>query len=89
MALDQQEIVQTLLAARMRISAAAWLIVRDAQTGEDIFQDVSVKARRPTCSLTGSPNSSRGARSRPATGPSIGFAPAKSASSPLMRACWN
>ena len=44
MALNHQEIVQTLLAARMRISAAVWVIVRDAQAAEDIFQDVSVKA---------------------------------------------
>jgi RNA polymerase sigma-70 factor (ECF subfamily) len=44
MALNSQQIIQTLLAARTRISAAVWLIVRDAQAAEDIFQDVSVKA---------------------------------------------
>jgi RNA polymerase sigma-70 factor (ECF subfamily) len=44
MALNPQEIVQTLLAVRTRISAAVWVIVRDAQAAEDIFQDVSVKA---------------------------------------------
>ena len=44
MALNPQQIVQTLLAARMRVSAAVWVIVRDAQAAEDIFQDVSVKA---------------------------------------------
>jgi RNA polymerase sigma-70 factor (ECF subfamily) len=44
MALNSQQIVQTLLTVRTRISAAIWLIVRDAQAAEDIFQDVSVKA---------------------------------------------
>ena len=44
MALNSQQIVQTLLAVRTRISAAVWVIVRDAQAAEDIFQDVSVKA---------------------------------------------
>ena len=44
MALNSQQIVQTLLALRTRISAAVWVIVRDAQAAEDIFQDVSVKA---------------------------------------------
>jgi RNA polymerase sigma-70 factor (ECF subfamily) len=44
MALNSQQIVQTLLAVRTRLSAAVWLIVRDAQAAEDIFQDVSVKA---------------------------------------------
>jgi RNA polymerase sigma-70 factor (ECF subfamily) len=44
MALNHQEVAQVLLAARMRITAAVWVIVRDAQAAEDIFQDVSVKA---------------------------------------------
>lgn len=44
MALTQEDIIRTLLAARMRISASAWLIVRDRATAEDIFQNVSVKA---------------------------------------------
>ncbi len=44
MALAQEYIVRTLLAARMRISASAWVIVRDAQAAEDIFQNVTVKA---------------------------------------------
>jgi len=42
--LAQADIVRTLLAARMRISASAWVIVHDAQTAEDIFQNVTVKA---------------------------------------------
>ena len=44
MALNHQHTAQTLLAARTRIFEAAWLIVRKAQTAEDLFQDVSVKA---------------------------------------------
>jgi len=44
MALAQESIVRTLLAARMRISASAYVIVRDAQAAEDIFQNVTVKA---------------------------------------------
>lgn len=44
MALTQEDIIRTLLAARMRISASAWLIVRDRGTAEDILQNVSVKA---------------------------------------------
>jgi RNA polymerase sigma-70 factor (ECF subfamily) len=44
MAMNQQQVVQTLLAARMRVSAAVWVIVRDAHAAEDIFQDVAVKA---------------------------------------------
>lgn len=39
-----EAIVRTLLAARPRISAAAWAITRDVQAAEDIFQNVSVKA---------------------------------------------
>ena len=44
MALPQEDIVRTLFAARPRISAAVWLVVRDTQAAEDIFQDTSVKA---------------------------------------------
>jgi len=44
MALSQEIIVRVLFAARSRLSAAAWLVVRDAQAAEDIFQNVSVKA---------------------------------------------
>jgi len=44
MPLNQATIVQTLLAARRRIIAAAWLVVRDASASEDIFQNLTVKA---------------------------------------------
>ena len=44
MPLNQETIVRTLFAARTRLSAAVWLVVRDAQAAEDIFQNVSVKA---------------------------------------------
>ncbi|MEQ2008832.1 MAG: sigma-70 family RNA polymerase sigma factor [Limisphaerales bacterium] len=44
MPLPQETIVRTLFAARVRLSAGAWLIVRDTQAAEDIFQDVCVKA---------------------------------------------
>ena len=44
MALSQEDVVRTLLAARTRISASAWMIARDAQAAEDIFQNLSVKA---------------------------------------------
>ncbi len=44
MPLSQEEIVRTLLAARTRISTSAWIIVRDVQAAEDIFQNLSVKA---------------------------------------------
>jgi RNA polymerase sigma-70 factor (ECF subfamily) len=54
-ALDHQGIVRALLAVRTRISAAVWLIVRDAQTAEDIFQDVSVKALSDDVSFAGEP----------------------------------
>jgi RNA polymerase sigma-70 factor (ECF subfamily) len=43
MALTREEIIRGLLAARTRIVAAAWLIVRDAHAAEDIFQTVTVK----------------------------------------------
>ena len=44
MPLSQEIVVRTLLAARTRISASAWMIARDAQAAEDIFQNLSVKA---------------------------------------------
>ncbi len=44
MPLSQEETVRTLLAARARISASAWMITRDVQAAEDIFQNLSVKA---------------------------------------------
>jgi len=44
MSLSQEVIVRTLLGARTRISASAWMITRDVQAAEDIFQNLSVKA---------------------------------------------
>jgi len=44
MALSQEDVVRTLLGARTRISASAWMVVRDVQAAEDIFQNLSVKA---------------------------------------------
>lgn len=44
MSLTQEDIVRTLLSARTRISASAWMVVRDVQAAEDIFQNLSVKA---------------------------------------------
>ena len=44
MASNSQQIVQTLLTVRNRLTASVWLIGGDAQTAEDIFQEVSVKA---------------------------------------------
>ena len=44
MILSEQEVLQALMQARVRVSAAAWLIVRDTHAAEDIFQNVAVKA---------------------------------------------
>jgi RNA polymerase sigma-70 factor, ECF subfamily len=44
MPLSQQDLLQTLVASRTRIAAAAWIVVRDAQAAEDIVQNVAVKA---------------------------------------------
>ena len=44
MALSEQGILQRLMSRRDRISAAAWLVVRDAHIAEDIFQNVALKA---------------------------------------------
>jgi len=41
MALAQEEIVKTLLSARMRVLASVWVIERDAPAAEDIFQNVT------------------------------------------------
>ena len=43
-ALSEQGILQRLMSQRDRISAAAWLVVRDALIAEDIFQNVALKA---------------------------------------------
>ncbi|MHC1766686.1 MAG: RNA polymerase sigma factor [Verrucomicrobiia bacterium] len=44
MNLSEQEILQALLKARTRLSAAAWMVVRDTHAAEDIFQNVTLKA---------------------------------------------
>lgn len=44
MNLNEQEILQSLMKWRTRVSAAAWVVVRDAHAAEDIFQNVALKA---------------------------------------------
>jgi RNA polymerase sigma-70 factor (ECF subfamily) len=44
MSLKEQDILRTLMAWRTRVSAAAWVIVRDTHAAEDIFQNVAIKA---------------------------------------------
>ena len=46
MKLSEEIILQTLLGARTRLSAAVWLVVRDTHGAEDIFQDITLKAMR-------------------------------------------
>jgi len=44
MTLSEQDILRTLMTSRDRISAAAWVVVRDTHAAEDIFQNVVLKA---------------------------------------------
>lgn len=44
MKLTEQEILHCLMQARTRLSAAAWVLVRDTYAAEDIFQNVTLKA---------------------------------------------
>ncbi len=44
MNLSEHDILQALMQARSRLSAAAWLVVRDTHGAEDIFQNVALKA---------------------------------------------
>ena len=44
MTLSHDEIMRVLFAARPRLGAAAYVIARDAQAAEDIFQNVALKA---------------------------------------------
>lgn len=44
MELSQQDILRVLMRSRDRVAAAAWVVVRDAQVAEDVFQNVAVKA---------------------------------------------
>jgi len=44
MSLSEPEILQALMKSRTRLSAAAWLVVRDTHAAEDIFQNLALKA---------------------------------------------
>ena len=44
MKLTEPEILQMLMNWRTRVSAAAWVVVRDTHAAEDIFQNVALKA---------------------------------------------
>ena len=44
MNLTEQDILRCLMQVRTRLSAAAWLVVRDTHGAEDIFQNVTLKA---------------------------------------------
>ena len=44
MPLSEKEILRFLMQSRKRISAAAWLVVKDAHVAEDIFQNTVLKA---------------------------------------------
>ncbi|WP_395750591.1 RNA polymerase sigma factor [Prosthecobacter sp.] len=44
MPLDHEAILRHLFEARQRLSAAAWVILRDAQAAEDLFQNVALKS---------------------------------------------
>jgi RNA polymerase sigma-70 factor (ECF subfamily) len=44
MPLDHEATLKHLFEARQRLGGAAWLIVRDAQAAEDLFQNVALKS---------------------------------------------
>jgi RNA polymerase sigma-70 factor (ECF subfamily) len=44
MPLTEPQVLQELMKSRTRISAAAWVVVRDTHAAEDIFQNVALKA---------------------------------------------
>ena len=44
MNLSEPEILQALMKSRTRLSASAWVVVRDTHAAEDIFQNVALKA---------------------------------------------
>jgi RNA polymerase sigma-70 factor, ECF subfamily len=44
MPLDHETTLKHLFEARQRLCAAAWLIIRDAQAAEDLFQNVALKS---------------------------------------------
>ena len=51
MILTEEEVLQSLMKWRTRVSAAAWLVVRDTHAAEDIFQNVALKAMTRTVSF--------------------------------------
>jgi RNA polymerase sigma-70 factor (ECF subfamily) len=44
MKLAETQIIQALMKARTRLSAAAWMVVRDTHAAEDLFQNLALKA---------------------------------------------
>jgi len=44
MRLTETQILQCLMEARIKLSAAAWLVTRDAHAAEDVFQNMAFKA---------------------------------------------
>ena len=78
MALNSQQIVQTLLTVRNRLTASVWLIVRDAQTAEDIFQEVSVKALAADLHFDREPQLVSWAQIAASPGPQLGSRSSKS-----------
>ena len=44
MTLNEPEILRLLMSSRDRIAAAAWVVARDTQAAEDIFQNVVIKS---------------------------------------------
>ncbi len=44
MTLVQEKIVRTMMASRLRICSAVWLVTRDHHAAEDVFQNIAVKA---------------------------------------------
>lgn len=50
--LTEESILQTLLQGRMRLSAAVWIVVREAQAAEDSFQNVMPEAMTGRATFT-------------------------------------
>lgn len=44
MTIQEEDILRLLMKARDRIAASTWIVVRDTQVAEDIFQNVTIKA---------------------------------------------
>jgi hypothetical protein len=49
MPLSEKEILRFLMQSRERISAAAWLVVKDAHVAEDIFQNTGAQGSDQGC----------------------------------------